>query len=106
MRDHDRGAVSVLRSTVAAIENAEAVPVPDAVASTASPDVALAALGVGATEAERRRLDRGMERDVVATEVHSLHEAEAAYAAAGDVDRARSAAAGAELLRGILDEVD
>lgn len=106
MRDRDRGAVNVLRTTVAAIENAEAVPVPDAAAPTASPDVALAALGVGATEAERRRLDRGTEREVVAAEVRSLHEAEAAYAAAGDVERARSAAAGAELLRGILDEVD
>lgn len=106
MRDRDRTTVSVLRSAVAAIENAEAVPAGDGRAGTASADVAGAALGLGATEAERRRLDDATERSVVAAEVQSLVEAEIAYAAAGDSDRARSAAAGAALLRSVLEDVE
>jgi uncharacterized protein len=38
--------------------------------------------------------------------VRSLVEAEAAYAVAGDSARARDAAAGAALLRAVLDESD
>ncbi len=104
MRERDRAAVSVLRTAVAAIENAEAVPVDDSRASVGSADVAGAALGLGATEADRRRLDEATERAVVALEVHSLVEAQQAYAVAGDHDRARSAEAGADLLRAVLDE--
>lgn len=114
MRERDRSAVSVLRTAVAAIENAEAVPVgdgPEGAASTpasafTSPDVAGAAVGLGVTEAERRRLDHATERSVVVLEVSSLVEAETAYAAAGDRERARSAALGAALLQSVLDEAD
>ncbi|GAA2743136.1 hypothetical protein GCM10009868_15730 [Terrabacter aerolatus] len=62
MRERDRTAVSVLRTAVAAIENAEAVP----------------------------------------TDGRTV----TAYAAAGDGERARSAAVGAALLRSVLAEVD
>ena len=104
MRERDRAAVSVLRTTVAAIENAEAVPVGDGRAVATSADVAGAAVGLGVTEAERRRLDDATERSLVAAELRSLVEAEAAYAAAGDRERARDAAAGVALLRAVLDE--
>lgn len=105
MRERDRAAVSALRNAVAAIENAEAVPT-EARSVTTSAEVAGAAVGLGVTEAERRRLDHGAERSMVAAEVSSLVEAETAYAAAGDGERARSAAAGAALLRSVLAEVD
>jgi uncharacterized protein len=106
MRERDRAAVSVLRTTVAAIENAEAVPVDESRTATTSADVAGAAVGLGVTEAERRVLDDTAERSLVAAEVQSLVEAEAAYAVAGDSARARDAAAGAALLRAVLDESD
>ena len=104
MRERDRAAASVLRTAVAAIENAEAVPVDDGHTVATSADVAGAAVGLGVTEAERRRLDDATERSLVVAEVRSLVEAEAAYAAAGDRERARDAAAGVALLRAVLDE--
>ncbi len=104
MRERDRAAASVLRTAVAAIENAEAVPVDDGRTVATSADVAGAAVGLGVTEAERRRLDDATERSLVVAEVRSLVEAEAAYAAAGDRERARDAAAGVALLRAVLDE--
>jgi hypothetical protein len=104
MRERDRDATAVLRSAVAALENAEAVSVTDAPVSASSPDVAGAALGVGATEAQRRVLDAAQERSVLEAEVQALRDAEQAYAAAGDTVRATMAAAGIGLLRGVLDE--
>ena len=104
MRQRDREATAVLRSAIAAIENAEAVPAPASDASTGTGRVAGSALGVGATEAERRVLDAATERSIVVAEAASLHEAQRAYAAAGDSSRARSASAGAALLHTVLDD--
>jgi hypothetical protein len=87
---------------VAAIDNAEAVPLGDLPKSTSSADIAGAAVGVGATEASRRQLDPATERALVVAEVSSLVEAEQMYAAAGDPARASSAAAGADVLRQVL----
>ena len=113
MRDRDRHAVGVLRSAVAAIENAEAVAVDDGPtvtssatsSATSSVAVAGAPVGLGVTEAERRPLDDASERSLVLAEVQALLEAETDYAAAGESERARSAAAGASLLTAVLDEV-
>ena len=105
MRERDRAAVSVLRTAVAAIENAEAVPTDEGTAVTTSADVAGAAVGLGVTEGERRRLDDAAERSIVLSEVLSLTEAEVAYAAAGRTEQARDAALGAALLSDVLDEV-
>jgi len=106
MRERDRPSVNVLRSTVAAIENAEAIPVDATRTAAASTDVAGAAVGLGVTEAQRRHLDDAAERSVVAAEVQSLLEAELTYAAVGDLERARSAASGAVLLRSVLEGLD
>ena len=110
MRERDREATAVLRSAVAAIENAEAVSVDDlpastTSASTTSADVAGSALGVGAAEADRRDLDAAAERAVLLSEVAALVEAERVYAAAGDARRAQSASAGVAVLEGVLDVV-
>ncbi len=108
MRERDREATAVLRSAVAAIENAEAVPVVDlptstTSASTTSAEVAGSALGVGAAEAARRDLDAAAERAVVLAEVAALVEAEQVYAAAGDATRAQSASAGVAVLESVLE---
>ena len=119
MRDRDRQTTAVLRSAVAAIENAEAVPVDQPVlptsasttsatttsATTTSAEVAGSALGVGATEAIRRDLDAAGERAVVLAEVAHLVEAEQVYAAAGDATRAHSASAGIAVLQSVLASV-
>ncbi|GAB3881054.1 hypothetical protein GCM10028802_25820 [Terrabacter terrigena] len=105
MRERDRAVTAALRNAVAAIENAEAVPVADGPMVGGSADIAGAALGVGATEAARLVLDPAAERHVVASELAALLEAEGAYAAAGDPERAATAAAGAEALRDVLTEL-
>ncbi|WP_278255357.1 GatB/YqeY domain-containing protein [Nocardioides convexus] len=58
MRRRDRAAVSTLRSVLATIANAEAVPVADTPAATEGP-VAGAVVGLGAAEAPRREPVRG-----------------------------------------------
>ncbi|GAA5021697.1 hypothetical protein GCM10023258_11300 [Terrabacter aeriphilus] len=105
MRARDREAVSVLRTAVAAIENAEAVPVGEAPVPATSGDGAGAALGLGAGETRRRTLDDAAERSVVEAEVRSLVEAQQLYAGTGDRDRAQRAAAGVALLEGVLAEL-
>jgi len=105
MRERDRDASAVLRSAIAALENAEAVPTPDARPRTTSAEVATAALGVGSTETVRLVLDAATERALLAGEVAALREAHRVYVAAGDDDRARSAAAGARLLQDVLRDV-
>ena len=105
MRERDRAATSALRSAVAAIENAEAVPVVDRPAVATSADVAGAALGLGAAEAERLVLGASAERRLVVAELVALAEAEEAYAAAGDAERATAASVGARVLNEVLDDV-
>ena len=107
MRDRDRQTTAVLRSAVAEIENAEAVPVADlptatTSALTTSAEVAGSALGVGASEAPRRDLDAAAERAVVLAEVAALVEAERTYAAAGDATRAHAASAGIAVLESVV----
>ncbi len=109
MRRRDREEIGVLRSAIAAIENAEAVPPPHPEgasdpSTTGSARVAGSAVGVGATEAERRVLDAATERAIVDAEMSSLREAAQAYAAAGDASRARSATGGEALLHAVLGE--
>ena len=82
LRARDKVAVSALRSALAAIDNASAVPPPMAPApGTGGPHFAGAAPGLGAGEAERRTLTEA--------EVEALVRAEAAEreAAARDYDQ-------------------
>lgn len=71
MREKDTTLVATLRSTLAALANAQAVP---HVASLAqgSAHVAGAAAGVGAAEAQRRSLSAQEERAIVAAEIQDL----------------------------------
>ncbi|WP_280671786.1 MULTISPECIES: hypothetical protein [unclassified Kitasatospora] len=101
MRARDKAAVSALRTTLAALDNAEAVPVDEAelrgMALEQSP------VGVGTTEAARRELS---ERDVVAVvraEAVERLEAAAQLSAPAHAERAARLRAEAAVLLGLLD---
>jgi hypothetical protein len=64
MRAGDKDTVSVVRAALAAIANAEAVPVDDAAPLTDGP-IAGASVGVGSTEAARRELTPHDVREIV-----------------------------------------
>ncbi|WP_244929467.1 hypothetical protein [Nocardioides sp. W7] len=99
--DRDRAGAAALRSAIAALENAEAVPVASGAAGPAevsSEHVAGAAAGLGAAEAERRVLDDAEERAIVARERAELLDAAASYDAAGDPVAAVAARRAADLL--------
>ncbi|MBK6763816.1 MAG: hypothetical protein IPG68_11360 [Micrococcales bacterium] len=70
MRERERTLVSALRSTLAAIANAQAVPASRVAEGSAH--VAGAAAGVGAAEAPRRALSQDQARSIVVTETEEL----------------------------------
>ncbi|WP_329572065.1 hypothetical protein [Kitasatospora sp. NBC_01266] len=86
MRARDKAAVSALRATLAALDNAEAVPVGEAglrgLALEQSP------VGVGVTEAVRRELSERDVVDVVRAEVAERLEVAAQLTAPAHADRA------------------
>ncbi len=86
-----------MRNVLAALENAEAVPVDSAPAAGAWEE---APAGVGASDASRRVLTDAEERSVLDGEVAALQEAARLYAEAAP-DRAASARAAVELLTGL-----
>jgi uncharacterized protein YqeY len=98
-RTRDAEAVSTLRTALAALENAEAVP-----AAARAGALEDSPAGVGATEAERRVLSEADEVAVLDAEIASLEEAADAYA--GSVPEraaaAREAARRLVALRGDL----
>jgi uncharacterized protein len=69
LRARDTVAVSAVRSALAALDNAQAVPAVPATGASDSPHFAGAAAGLGAGEAERRRLGEAEARDIVRAEV-------------------------------------
>lgn len=105
MRERDRATAAALRSTLAALENAEAVPVLADAGPTTSSHVAGAASGIGAAEAERLVLDGPAEAAIVKVEVEGLREAAAAYAQLGEGGRAAAALHAADLVTGVVHSV-
>lgn len=95
-KDRDAETVSTLRTALAALENAEAVP-----SNASAGALEDAPVGVGATEADRRVLSDDEERAVLATEIASLHEARRAYACSVP-ERAIVARRAAQTLSGLL----
>jgi hypothetical protein len=112
LRARDLTAVAALRSALAAIGNAGAVPVPAAPpaanpsagipaaarAAGASPHIAGAAVGLGAAEAERRRLSPARVAAIVQAEIDERRAAAAQYERAGHADRAARLTAEAQSL--------
>ncbi|MCT4355461.1 hypothetical protein M5362_20200 [Streptomyces sp. Je 1-79] len=101
MRARDKAAVSALRSTLAALDNAEAVPATEAqlrgTALEASP------AGVGATEAARRELSEHTVREVVRAEAAERLEAAEQLTAPAHADRAARLREEADVLLRFLD---
>lgn len=103
-RSGDRAIAAALRTTLAALSNAEAVPVDERWASGGSEHVAGARLGVGAAEAARRELTDVDRHRILRAEIASLEEAARIYDEP-DPGRAEEARRGAALLVGVLDQL-
>lgn len=102
MRARDKVAVSALRATLGALDNAEAVPVDH----TALRGVAIeqAPVGAGATEAVRQELSESGVEDVVRAEVAERLDAAAQLTSPAHADRAAQLRAEAAVLLRFLDE--
>jgi uncharacterized protein len=99
LKTRDRVAVAALRSALAAIANAEAVPVDRPSDSAAGNEhVAGAASGLGAAEAERRHLTAADLRSIVEKEVRERSAAAQEYERNGRDDLAGRLRAEAEVL--------
>lgn len=96
MKARDRVAVAALRSAMAAIGNAEAVPVDTAPRAGAVED---AATGVGAADAPRRHLSEDDVRAVVVGEVEERDGAARELASLGRAEDAARLTAEADVLR-------
>lgn len=93
-RSRDAVAASTVRTVLAALENAEAVPVDSLPGAGAIED---SVRGVGATDAPRRTLSSAEELAIVDAEIASLDEAVAAYDVAAP-ERADAARTGIDIL--------
>jgi uncharacterized protein YqeY len=99
LKARDRVAISALRSALAAIDNAEAVPVEHTPSSTTgNKHVAGAAAGLGAAEAERRHLTEADLRSIVGDEVRERLAAAEEYERFGRTEAAERLRAEAEVL--------
>ena len=89
LKARDRDALAALRTAIAAIDNAEAVPAPDAARPATSAHFAGAHSGLGAAEAARRELSASELRDILRGQV-AEHTSEAdRYDALGQADSAQ-----------------
>jgi uncharacterized protein YqeY len=103
MKQRDRTAVSVLRSALAAIDNAEAPPLGDVPAHLAVGEhVAGVAVGVGASEIGRRHLTDEDLHAIVELEVTQRATAAEEYERLGRSDLADGLRAEADVLRSYL----
>ncbi len=97
----DTTATAVLRSTLSAIANAEALPVAEAALSAEGP-IAGAASGVGATEAARRDLTDDDVRGIITDEQTERLSAATDMESHGAGEKAEQLRAEAELLAAYL----
>jgi len=99
LKARDRVAITALRSALAAIDNAEAVPTDHPLDNvTGNEHVAGAASGLGAAEAERRHLAEADLRSIVENEIRERAAAAKEYEQLGRTDLAERLRAEAEVL--------
>lgn len=96
MKSRDRAATAALRATLAAIDNAEAVAPADGVVRGQA--IEQVALGVGATEVERRALTEPEVEEIVRAELAEREAAAGEYDRAGRTERAEQLRSEARLL--------
>ena len=88
LKARDRDALAALRTAIAAIDNAEAVPAPDAALPATSAHIAGARSGLGSSEAARRELSASELRDILRGQI-AEHISEAGrYDTLGQADAA------------------
>ncbi|HVV08941.1 GatB/YqeY domain-containing protein [Amycolatopsis sp.] len=103
LKNRERAAIGALRSALAAIDNAEAVPAGQRVDTTIGNEhVAGAALGVGAADAARRNLTEAEVRSIVTNEAGERTDAAAEYERLGRGERAEQLRAEAAVLQRFL----
>jgi len=97
-------AAAALRSALAAIANAEAIPVSGSgTAPATSPHFAGTAAGLGAGEAQRRLLTEAEIGQIVETEIGERQAVAAEYEHGGHAERAAKLRREAHALRDVLD---
>jgi uncharacterized protein len=112
MKARDRPAVAALRSALAAIDNAEAVaaaeapPGAETPTGEGTPAFAGTVLGVGAAEAERRRLTGTQMEQILRAEVADREAAASTYEQAGQAEPAQRLRTEARILGTYLDGGD
>ena len=105
LKAQDMIAVSALRSALATIDNASAIPVePAPAAGVGSAHFAGTVQGAGAGEAERRQLSDAELEELVRTEIAERQAAARAYAQSGHADQAGRLRREARVLMSALDE--
>lgn len=99
IKARDTAAVSALRTTIAAIENAEAIKVTGAgTLQGGSEHVAGASAGVGSTDVPRRELSEQEVEEIVRDQIAERMEAAAGYRGLGQVSEAERLIREADLL--------
>ena len=102
VRENKRPAVSALRSALAALDNAEAIPPGEDPQPEVSQYVAGGVGGVGAAEVQRRVLDVESQRAIVRAEIESSRTAATTYEQLGQSTRAADLRLGADVLAAVL----
>ncbi|MCX5384324.1 GatB/YqeY domain-containing protein [Streptomyces sp. NBC_00083] len=102
MRARDKAAVSALRSALAALDNAEAVPA--GAAELRGVSVEESPVGVGVTEAARRELSERETADIVRREIAERRSAAAELTSAAHAGHAARLHEEAAVLHRFLDE--
>ena len=104
LKARDTIAASALRSALAAIDNATAVPPASAPGpGPGGPHVAGAVAGLGAAEAERRRLTEADVEEIVRAEVADRQAAARDYDRTGHADQAERLRHEAHVLTSVID---
>jgi len=105
MRAKNAVALSALRSALAALDNAEAVPAasPDGTTTATHSRLAGTVVGVGAAETARRRLSDDEQLTVLRTEIDERLSAAIEFEVGGQPDRAERLRAEADVLVDVLE---
>jgi uncharacterized protein len=101
LKSRDRATASTLRATLAAIDNAEAVPVPAGAPRAGA--IEASRVGVGAAETARRELTEADVAAIVRGEIEEHHRAAGVFEKSGRDDRAAELRAAAAMLAGFLE---